>query len=198
MNKYIFIIGIAAIGACVALCGINHKLRKESNRLRENQSALISKMQHYQDAAGRYATSVEQLQLTNSELTAYNEKLVRVIDDLNIKLKRVKATSTTATKTKVEIKTIVKDSIIYVDSSRYRTMPTIEWRDAWLSVEGVIHPDSSVSLSVQNSDTLYQVIHRVPRKFLFFRFGTKAIRQEIVNTNPHSKIEYSEYIELRH
>ena len=45
--------------------------------------------------------------------------------------------------------------------------------------------------------SLFQVVHRVPKQWLFFRWGTKAIRQEVVSSNPHTKIVYSEYIELK-
>ena len=46
----------------------------------------------------------------------------------------------------------------------------------------------------KKEDTLRQIIHRVPRRFLFLRFGTKAVRQEIVSSNPHSRIVYTEYV----
>jgi len=50
---------------------------------------------------------------------------------------------------------------------------------------------------VTSTDTLRQIVHRVPRRFLFIRWGTKAIRQEIVSTNPHTRIVYTEYIDMR-
>ena len=66
----------------------------------------------------------------------------------------------------------------------------------WVHIEGEVRRDTLL-LNYHSIDTLHQIVHRVPRKFLFFRFGTKAIRQEIVSSNPHTKIVYSEYIELR-
>ncbi|WP_350308236.1 DUF6549 family protein [Gabonibacter massiliensis] len=50
---------------------------------------------------------------------------------------------------------------------------------------------------MESRDTLVQIVYRVPRKFLFIRWGTKAIRQEVISKNPYSKITYSRYIELR-
>ena len=76
-------------------------------------------------------------------------------------------------------------------------LPAIKWKDPWVNVDGIIKPDSTVDLSIQSVDTLFQVVHRVPKKFLFIRYGTKAIRQEITSSNPHTKIVYSEYIELK-
>ena len=45
-------------------------------------------------------------------------------------------------------------------------------------------------------DTLRQAVHRIPRRFLFIRWGTKAHRQEIVSTNPHTRIVYAEYVKI--
>ena len=37
----------------------------------------------------------------------------------------------------------------------------------------------------------------MPRRFLFIRWGTKAVRQEILSRNPHTKIVYAEYVKIR-
>ena len=54
----------------------------------------------------------------------------------------------------------------------------------------------SVACRVESTDTLRQVVHRVPRRFLFIRWGTKALRQEIVSSNPHTRIVYSDYVKF--
>ena len=46
-------------------------------------------------------------------------------------------------------------------------------------------------------DTLDQVIYRVPRRFLFIRWGTKEIRQAVSVRDPKSTIVYSEYVVLK-
>ena len=69
------------------------------------------------------------------------------------------------------------------------------WRDAWVTVEGRIRTDS-VACRVESTDTLRQVVHRIPRRFLFIRWGTKALRQEIVSSNPHTRIVYSDYVKF--
>lgn len=197
MNKYLCIACVILAVACASLWGVNSNLRQEKERLTGNQEALMEEVQYYQDEAGRNAASVQRLELNKAELEAYNGELTQRIEDLNIQLKRVQAATTTATQTKVEIKTVIRDSIIYVDSSRIATLPAIKWQNPWVKVDGIIMPDSTVDLSIQSVDTLYQVVHRVPKKFWFIRYGTKAIRQEITSSNPHTKIVYSEYIELK-
>ena len=83
----------------------------------------------------------------------------------------------------------IRDRVI-IDSMR-----TFRWRDPWVTVEGVIERDS-VACRVESTDTLRQVVHRVPRRFLFIRWGTKALRQEIVSTNPHTRIVHAEYVKI--
>ena len=83
-------------------------------------------------------------------------------------------------------------NVVYVDSLKH-----FEWRDLpWVAVAGTIR-NGMVDLDVASVDTLMQIVHRVPKRFLFFRYGTKAIRQEVVSKNPHTRIVYSEYIELK-
>lgn len=196
MNKYLCIAFVILVVAFASLWGVNSNLRQEKERLTGNQEALMDEVQYYQDEAGRNAASIQRLELSKAELEAYNGELTQRIEDLNIKLKRVQAATTTATQTNVEIKTIIKDTIIYRDTGML-VLPAIKWKDPWVNVDGIIKPDSTVDLSIQSVDTLFQVVHRVPKKFLFIRYGTKAIRQEITSSNPHTKIVYSEYIELK-
>ena len=49
---------------------------------------------------------------------------------------------------------------------------------------------------VASTDTLHQIVHRIPRRFLFIRWGTKALRQEIVSSNPHTRIVHTEYVKI--
>ena len=195
MKKYLLIACVILAVLCASLLGEVRELTQEKDRLTGNQEALMEEVQYYQDEAGRQAASVQRLELSKSELEAYNGELTQRIEDLNIKLKRVQAATTTATQTNVEIKTIIKDTIIYRDTGML-VLPAIKWQDPWVNVDGIIKPDSTVDLSIQSVDTLFQVVHRVPKKFWFIKYGTKAIRQEITSSNPHTKIVYSEYIEL--
>ena len=174
------------------------KLETDNTRLSANQVALTESVQHYITESQRHAASVQQLQLTRSELEHQHAEMADVIKDLKIKLKRVASATTTATSTEVSIQTEVRDSIAQspIDSMLHH-LQIIRWSDPWVSLSATIHPNRQVDADIVSRDTLHQVIHRVPKKFLFFRFGCKAIRQEIVSRNPHTKIVYSRYIELK-
>ena len=197
MKKYLIIACAILTLVCAALICVITGLSEEKHRLKLNQEALMNDVEYYQTEAGKSAASVQRLELSRRELEQHNEDLTNTIESLNLKLKRVQAASSTATQTRVEIQTIVKDSIVYVESGKIEKLPAIKWRDPWIKVDGLISLDGDVNLTIESVDTLNQVVHRVPKKFWFIKYGTKAIRQEIVSSNPHTKIVYSEYIEMK-
>jgi hypothetical protein len=196
MNRYLIII-CAVLGiACATLWGVNGRLKTEKERLAGNQQALLEKAEYYETEAGKSATSVQRLQLSHSELEDNYSQVCKVADDLRIKLKRMEAATTTQTKTEVEVETTVKDSVVRRDDTLpLLKLQTIEWKDPWVSVTGEL-AGKTLKLNISSVDTLTQIVWRVPKRFWFIKYGTKAIRQEIVSSNPHTKIVYSEYIEL--
>lgn len=195
MNKYLIITCVILCIACVSLFNWGNNQKKEKNRLDGNQTALMEQMNVYQTEAGKSAASVQALMLSKEELEKYCSELTNTVDELNVKVKRLQSASTTATETKVEVHTTVKDGIVYRNAS-IDTIQAISWKDNWVSVTGELH-NKNIKLDIHSVDTLRQIVHRVPKKFLFIKYGTKAIRQEVVSTNPHTKIVYSEYIELK-
>lgn len=196
MKKFLFYTVLILTATIAVLLAAISDLRREKHRLQRNQDALLADVEYYQTEAGKYAASVQALELEKSELRESRDDLVKTVADLNIKLRRVEAIAQAATKTNVEIRAEIRDSIVYRDTSQLR-LPSINWSDAWVRVSGIITPDRHVKLQIESTDTLTQIVHRVPRRFLFFRWGTKAIRQEITTSNPHTHIVYAEYIELK-
>ncbi len=195
MNKYLIMACVILGIACATLWGWNGKLREEKDRLAGNQQALLEKVDYYQTEAGKSAASVQRLELSYSELEDNYNQVCQVADELKVKLKRIEAASTTQTKTEVKIQTIVRDSVVLRDSLPPLRVQAIEWKDPWVTVTGELRA-KDLSLNVTSVDTLVQIVHRVPKKFWFIKYGTKAIRQEIRSSNPHTKIIYTEYIEL--
>ncbi|MFV0537642.1 MAG: DUF6549 family protein [Dysgonomonas sp.] len=194
MNKIsIYLIGILSL-AVVTLYWQLDKTVTEKQRLSNNQEALLSDVDHYKTESGKNAASVQKLELTKSELEKYNVDLKETISDLNLKINRIQAAATTATQSNYKIKTVVKDSIVYRDVPV--KLQRIDFRDPYIDLTGTID-SGTFSGDITTRDTLVQIIHRVPKKFLFIKYGTKAIRQEVVSKNPYSKIVYTEYIELK-
>lgn len=195
MNKYLIIVCAVLGMACATLWGWNSRLTTEKDRLAGNQHALLEKAEYYETEAGKSAASVQRLQLSYSELEDNYSQVCKVSNDLRIKIKRMEAATTTQTKTEVEVQTTVRDTVIIRDTLPPLKLQAIEWRDPWVTVTGGL-AGKELKLNISSVDTLTQIVYRVPKQFWFIKYGTKAIRQEIVSSNPHTKIVYTEYVEL--
>lgn len=190
----ITIIGVLIASLIAAVIGLR-KERAEKERFKANQTALLAQVDTLTTENGKHAADVLKLTLTVNELENSNAQLKATADELGIKLKRVQSASTSATKTEIKVVTQVRDSIVYRDSI-ITPIKAFSWRDAWTDVNGVIEKDS-VDLSVQSVDTLTTIVHKVPHKFWFIKWGCKAIKQTVASSNPHTKITYTEYIEVK-
>ena len=184
---------IYAVGATLLLIVFGiwlHRRADEIARLRNNCEALSSETRLYKTRLDESAASVVALQLDLDEYREQHRRDLKRIRSLGVRLRRVESVAKSATKSEVEFVAPRQESPLLHD-----TTSLFSWSDAWMRVEGTIRGDS-VECKVESVDTLHQIVHRVPRRFWFIRYGTKAIRQEIVSSNPHTRIVYAEYIEL--
>lgn len=192
MRKYLLItFAISLVILVVSIKKCQH-IKNDRDRLLDNQKTLMSDIEFYQTKDSLNVASVERLVLTNREFSRYCESLKKQVKDLNLKVKRLRSVSQTTTETEYIIKTVIRDSIL----PGMDTLIRINYHNPYLTVEGDIK-QNLFSGRIESRDTLIQFVYRVPRKFLFFRWGTKAVRQEIISRNPYSKIVYSQYIELK-
>ena len=122
--------------------------------------------------------------------------MLRTLTDLDIKPRRVISTGTTGTETKIPVKDVpIKDSIRYRDGER-DTLHCIDLKTPYFTINGC-ERHGLFNGSVTTQDTITQIAHRVPRQFLFIKWGTKAIRQDVTSSNPFTKIIFSEYLEIQ-
>lgn len=190
----ILIVAVLVITVC-SLWSKCKSLSEDNERLTANNTALMDKATYFETEAGNSAASVQRLELSYSELERNYQHVCQTADELGVKVKRLQAAATTATQTEVKVVTEIRDSIVYRDGL-LDSLKVLRWQDPWVNVAGEIR-GRDVELDVVSCDTIKQIIHRVPKKFWFIKWGTKAIRQEVVSSNPHTKITYTEYIELK-
>lgn len=195
MKRVLLIIFGVLILWIVALSYGLKKERADKERFKANQAALLSQVEYWSTENEKSAADVLRLTLTVNELENSNARLRQTAKELDIKLKRIQSASTTATNTEVKVITQVRDSIVYRDSVIV-PVKAFTWRDPWTDIVGVIERDS-VDLSVSSVDTLTTIVHKIPHKFWFIKWGCKAIKQTVVSSNPHTKITYNEYIEVK-
>ncbi|HJA96335.1 MAG TPA: hypothetical protein H9920_01255 [Candidatus Alistipes faecavium] len=195
MQKYIL---LYAVIVTALLAVVLRRYGDENRRLAQNQTALASEVLHYRTRWGQEAASAQALRLRCAEFEELRAADAARIRLLGIRLRRLEAAGTSVTETVFEARAPLCDTPVV---RRGDTLPLctpvrrFRWEDPWVAVEGLVAEDSVVC-RVRSVDTLHQVVHRIPRRFLFIRWGTKALRQEIVSSNPHTRIVYTEYVRL--
>ena len=194
MKKFMFGVTLVTL-ICVVVCGgvISH-LVSENRRLRSNEHALVEGVTYYRTENGRSAASVEALELELCEFREQHRRDAEEIASLGIRLRRAESYAKSVAVTTIVDSVVVRDTVVLRDTV---IMPAYHFAsgDTWSRVEGILFGDS-LRYVVRTIDTLHQVVHRVPRRFLFIPFGTKAIRQEVWSSNPNTELVYTEYIEL--
>lgn len=164
----------------------------ENERLSHNQDILLhnGEVEIGQTSDGKATASSTALQLRASELNRKPDSLLAVTQrKLKIRSSRMVSAARTATSTDVEV---VSPIVCESDSD---TLQYVTWSDPWVRLDGFIRADT-LHAKIESHDTLQVIVHRVPKRFLFFRFGTKAVRMDVVSQNPHTKLSYPRLILL--
>lgn len=195
MKKFLLIYAMGATLLAIACGVIVYRTHSEVARLRNNNEALTTEASLYRTRLDESAASVVALQHKLKEYREQHARDTKRIKMLGVRLRRVESIATTASQTEIEVATPLRDTILLLDRLLPDTASIFRWSDDWVRIEGIIR-NGKAECRIESIDTLRQVVHRVPHKFLFFRYGTKAIRQEIISSNPHTRIIYTEYIEL--
>lgn len=168
------------------------KHKSENERLSHNQDILLhnGEVEIGQTSDGKATASSTALQLRASELKRKPDSLLAVTQQkIKVKNSRLVAAARTATSTEVKMNA----PIISVSDSD--TLLHVTWSDPWVRLDGFIRADT-LHAKIESRDTLQMIVHRVPKRFLFFRFGTKAVRMDVVSQNPHTKLSYPRLILL--
>lgn len=201
MNLFNNIKNIALIALAIALMlamTLLNRSCKEEKRLSENQTSLLADVTYYRTADSLSAASVGKVTMERDEFKTYNADLVKTAESLNLKVKRLEAAIQTGVKTEYQIKTEIKDSLIYIPGEPVPVkVPCIDYNDKWLTIDGCI-VNQEFSGLITTVDSLDHFINRVPRwKFLGMQLGTKGVKMDVVSKNPHSEIFYVKYISFK-
>lgn len=193
MKKYIIIVAIIlilsiALGVSIKSCS---NLKQEKARLENNQDILIKSNTLFKVKDSLNATKINALTLNLSSAKEYYQRLIKEAKEAGIKEGRINSITELGTNTSDTIIVRIKDSIIIYD-----TLKCFNYNDEFMEMKGCIRNDS-LSLNYSNTDTLIQFVSRVPKKWWFFKWGTKAIEQTIISKNPKTKFTYQKYIEIK-
>ncbi len=175
---------------------LNHS-QNERTRLQSNQSALLNGIEHYKTADNLNAVKIQTIELSKREMKEHESELVTTIEKQGIKIKRLESLTQIKTETKIEFKTVLKDSLVYVPGKdSLVTMKCMEYRDPWINFSGCYESDTFAA-KIQIPVNLDIIAHRIPKQFLFFKFGVKSVDIDIISLNPYTDIAYAKNIRLK-
>lgn len=180
MSKYLILLALTA-GTLIGL-RLSAPRRGELTRLRSDREALLSSVEHYRLRDSLAAASVAALTLKADELETHFAELSGLIKELNLKPRRVETIAQTALETRREFAAPIRDT-------------TIRFDDGHVKLEGVVSQNEFRG-TITSRDTLTQIVHRVPRRLWFIRYGTRSLRQQVVSSNPHTCITYARYLRV--
>lgn len=195
MNKYIIGLLFASLIAIGILSRALKVANNERTRIEINQRVLLrDSIEKYKTRNNMLVLSIEQLELNLSEVKRSRSKILIELHNMKIRPKDAIAIGKTTTETALSINVPIRNEI-RLDSGRITKVKEFDWSDTWTSIKGNIEEDS-VSLHYNSRDTLIQVIHVEKHKFLFIRWGIKAIKQSVTLKNPNAHLVSTEYIKI--
>lgn len=186
-----------------------HAMKADRDRLRQNQSYLLHNGSAEIDktATGNSMASAPAVTLKSSEFRQSADTLTSIAKSMRIRPSRITQAATTAAEMRADITApIIPDSSDKPPSPSMRVVnrSSLHYEDPWLTLSGTITSDTTTEIigrsffsgTIRSRDTLDIIVHRVPKRFLFFRFGCKAVRMNISSRNRHTVLTYARYYQI--
>lgn len=190
MKKYIAIglIILAMLASISVLWNMYSTEIEERERQQSNVEVLNSDIKQYKVRDSLNVASVDALNYSIDEMKKYRVDDLKLISDLKIKNKSLESLTKVSMST---ADTIPKEAWHPV----LNNPDCLEYSDKWATVTACFK-DSTVAYSVR--DSLDIAVSRVSKhKFLWWSWGTKGYKVNVVNFNSRSTIEYLEYIGIK-
>lgn len=150
----------------------------ELERRERTVTALQAAEQTYLTKLGDAAAKRQVLELSEKELRKSNADLHEEIKALNIRIKDALSATKTTTKT-------IIDERVRVDT--VNNVIQAEYKDAWNTIRSEQVSDSA-RLYYEGRDSIVGAVSIRRKRFLFFRWGVKAVEYDISNKNPKTKV----------
>ena len=183
MNKWqkAFLFATVLIIVLSTISKLVDKIKEQAVELERRErtvTALQAAEQTYLTKLGDAAAKRQVLELSEKELRKSNADLHEEIKALNIRVKDALSATKTTTKT-------IIDERVRVDT--VNNVIQAEYKDAWNTIRSEQVSDSA-RLYYEGRDSIVGAISIRKKRFLFFRWGVKAVEYDISNKNPKTKV----------
>ena len=166
----------------------NAKLKSENEILQTNVGTLLTGAEQYKVKDSLQVATIANLELSISEYRRYKAEDKKLLESLKIDNNRLKGIIKTQTESFYEQTTLLRDSVKMLLSPDSVEVPvnikTAQFADQWHSLNVTIQGDS-LNYKLKTKESLLITNHVVPKRFLFFKFGCREVRTEVVSKNPY-------------
>ena len=166
----------------------NAKLKSENEILQTNVGTLLTGAEQYKVKDSLQVATIADLELSISEYRRYKAEDKKLLESRKIDNNRLKGIIKTQTESFYEQTTLLKDSVKMLLSPDSVKIPvnikTAQFADQWHSLNVTIQGDS-LNYKLRTKESLLITNHVVPKRFLFFKFGCREVRTEVVSKNPY-------------
>lgn len=157
-----------------------------AERLTDNIEALNSEAETFRAKNGQQASRIAAQEVTIKELKNAYPEIVAQLKNLSIQPRRVQSYTQTSQQLKAEIKTVVRDSLIYRQDTV--KMLLLQHRDKWMQIRGEVYPDTA-KISVSASDSIFIATHRGRRYHpAAWVLSRRRLETTATNVNPYISI----------
>lgn len=197
-NKIIFSL-LSAIAILGLVSFVLYKqtvsLSLERDKYKVNADALLSDIRHMRVDSATTSADVKVLRLSLDEYKQYRADDLETIKKLDIRLKSMQSVSKHEVEVDADFIAEVKDTVVVRDTI-VQVLKKVEMNTAYLQVNGIIDNNQLIG-KIHLPVNLHQIVWMEHKyRFLWWRWGVKAIHQTISSDNPHVQIKYSEVIQI--
>lgn len=201
MKKSAIITATVIVALVAIVVALSLRLRdaiSERDVQRKNVDILMTNADNYRVNDSLRAATIGDLQLTLSQYKQYRQDDAEIIGKLRLDNKRLQAVISTQTESYYQHTVILRDSMKLLESKFNAdpvTIKTAHYSDNWHRLSIVIDGDS-VNYNLTTNESLLITNHIVPKRFLWFKFGCKDVRTDVVSRNPYVKKLYIESVKI--
>ena len=181
---------IILIAIIVALSARLKKVKADRDVQRKNVETLFTSVESYKVQDSLQAATIGDLQLTLKQYKQFRAEDAELISNLKVDNKRLQGVVTTQTESYYQHTAILRDSVKMLITRKPDSIKipiivkTANFADEWHRLNIVIDGDS-LNYRLRTKESLIITNHVVPKRFLWFKFGCKEVRTDVVSKSPY-------------
>ena len=197
MSKFSQLLLVIVCVLCLSCFFLKRKVDKiTTEKDKYQQNTLLSDIKRIKIDSSTMAIDVKTLKFTLDEYKQYRTEDAKLIKKMGIQIKDLEATAKQNIIVNAPIQAEIRDTLILRDTiSQY--ISTVKMKNPHLTLNCIIENDTMKGTIVLPVNLNQAIWAEYKHRFLWWRWGLKAIHQSVGSDNPYVQIYYTEFINLR-